>query len=110
MASENASRAGVGHLTEFGAQPISALVRPQGPPGLVMVNPPYGARIGNRKLLFALYGALGEVLRREMRGWRVGLITSDAGLAKSTGLPFLSPGPDVAHGGLKVSLWRTDPL
>lgn len=110
MAGQNADRAGVGDLTCFACQPISDLVRPDGPPGLVMVNPPYGARIGNRKLLFGLYARLGEVLRREMRGWRVGLVTSDGGLAKTTGLPFLPAGPSVAHGGLKVTLWRTDPL
>jgi len=110
MAGENAARAGVGAVTAFACQPISALTRPAGPSGLVMVNPPYGARIGNRKRLFGLYGSLGEVLRREMRGWRVGLVTSDGGLAKATGLPFLPSGPPVAHGGLKVTLWRTDPL
>ncbi len=110
MAAANAARAGVGALTRFACQPISALSRPDGPPGLVMVNPPYGARIGERRLLFGLYGSLGEVLRREMRGWRVGLVTSDGGLAKATGLPFLPPGPPVAHGGLKVTLWRTGPL
>jgi len=110
MATANAARAGVGALTRFACQPISALTRPEGPPGLVMVNPPYGARIGERKLLFGLYGSLGEVLRREMRGWRVGLVTSDGGLARATGLPFLPPGPPVAHGGLKVTLWRTAPL
>jgi len=110
MAGENAARAGVAGCTAFACQPVSALARPEGPPGLVMVNPPYGARIGNRKLLFGLYGSLGEVLRREMRGWRVGLVTSDGGLARATGLPFLPPGPPVAHGGLKVTLWRTDPL
>ncbi|MEI4231456.1 THUMP domain-containing class I SAM-dependent RNA methyltransferase [Roseovarius sp. D22-M7] len=110
MAAQNAERAEVGDLTRFACQPISDLVRPEGPPGLVMVNPPYGARIGNRKLLFGLYARLGEVLMREMHGWRVGLVTSDGGLAKTTGLPFLPPGPPVAHGGLKVTLWRTDPL
>lgn len=110
MASENAARAGVAGITQFTCQPLSALTRPEGPPGLVMVNPPYGARIGNRKLLFGLYASLGEVLMREMRGWRVGIVTSDGGLAKTTGLPFLPPGPPVAHGGLKVTLWRTDPL
>lgn len=110
MAAENAARAGVAGLVSFACQPVSALTRPAGAPGLVMVNPPYGARIGNRKLLFGLYGSLGEVLRREMRGWRVGLVTSDGGLARATGLPFLPPGPPVAHGGLKVTLWRTDPL
>ena len=110
MATANAARAGLEAITRFACQPISALTRPEGPPGLVMINPPYGARIGERKLLFGLYGSLGEVLRREMRGWRVGLVTSDGGLARATGLPFLPPGPPVAHGGLKVTLWRTDPL
>ncbi|PKQ10543.1 MAG: RNA methyltransferase [Alphaproteobacteria bacterium HGW-Alphaproteobacteria-1] len=110
MAMANAARAGVSDHTRFACQPISALTRPDGPPGLVMINPPYGARIGERKLLFGLYGSLGEVLRREMRGWRVGLVTSDGGLARATGLPFLPPGPPVAHGGLKVTLWRTGPL
>ncbi|MBC7133734.1 MAG: class I SAM-dependent RNA methyltransferase [Roseovarius sp.] len=110
MATGNAARAGVAGITRFACQPISALTRPEGPPGLVMVNPPYGARIGARKLLFGLYGSLGEVLRREMRGWRVGLVTSDGGLARATGLPFLPPGPPVAHGGLKVTLWRTGVL
>lgn len=109
-ATENAGRAGLGALAQFTCQPISALRRPEGPPGLVMVNPPYGARIGERKLLFGLYASLGEVLLREMRDWRVGIVSSDAGLVKATGLPFLPPGPPVAHGGLKVTLWRTDPL
>lgn len=109
-ATENADRAGVTDLTRFTCQPISALRRPEGPPGLVMVNPPYGARIGERKLLFGLYASLGEVLLREMRGWRVGIVSSDAGLVKATGLPFLPPGPPATHGGLKVTLWRTDPL
>jgi len=75
-----------------------------------MVNPPYGGRIGDRKPLFALYGALGETLRARFSGWRVGIVTNDGGLAKATGLPFLPPGPPVAHGGLTVKLYRTDPL
>jgi putative N6-adenine-specific DNA methylase len=106
----NAERAGVAHLCTFERRAISDLVRPEGPPGLMIVNPPYGARIGERKLLFGLYGALGAVAKDRLRGWRVGLITSDGGLAKATGLPFLPPGPPVAHGGLTVQLHRTAPL
>lgn len=106
---QNAERAGVSALCAFACQPISALEPPEGPPGLVMVNPPYGARIGNKKLLFGLYGALGERLRSQFSGWRVGLITSDGGLAKATGLP-ITPGPRVAHGGLTVQLWQSGPL
>jgi putative N6-adenine-specific DNA methylase len=109
-AGENAARAGVSDVTAFTRAAVSDLARPEGPPGLVMVNPPYGGRIGDRKPLFALYGALGEALRARFSGWRVGIITNDGGLAKATGLPFLPPGPPVAHGGLTVKLYRTDPL
>ncbi|WP_081532101.1 class I SAM-dependent RNA methyltransferase [Rhodovulum sp. P5] len=107
---ENAERAGVADVIAFAQQPVSDLTPPDGPPGLVIVNPPYGGRIGNRKLLFALYGRMGEILRERFRGWRVGIVTSDAGLARSTGLPFAPDGPKVPHGSLKVQLFRAGPL
>lgn len=110
QAQENARRAGVSAFTQFRCQTISALVPPEGPAGLVIVNPPYGARIGEKKPLFALYGALGQVLRSRFSGWRVGLITTDASLAGATGLPFLPPGPPILHGGLKVKLFLTGNL
>ncbi|SHI77030.1 THUMP domain-containing class I SAM-dependent RNA methyltransferase [Wenxinia saemankumensis] len=109
-AAANAARAGVADLCSFERRAVSDAAPPPGPPGLVMVNPPYGARIGNRKLLFGLYGALGRTLAERFRGWRVGIVTSDGGLARATGLPFLPADPPVPHGGLRVTLWRTDPL
>jgi putative N6-adenine-specific DNA methylase len=109
-ASANAERAGVAAITSFHCHAISDLPRPDGPTGLVMVNPPYGARIGEKKLLFALYGALGKTLAERFRGWRVGMVTSDPALAKATALPFLPPAPPVSNGGLKVTLYRTAPL
>ncbi|WP_273520807.1 THUMP domain-containing class I SAM-dependent RNA methyltransferase [Rhodosalinus sediminis] len=109
MATENAARAGVEGVARFARQAVSDLARPAGPPGLVMVNPPYGGRVGEAKALFALYGALGTVLRERFAGWRVGLVTSDAALARATGLS-LEPGPPVPHGGLKVRLYQSGPL
>ncbi|MFZ3582743.1 THUMP domain-containing class I SAM-dependent RNA methyltransferase [Loktanella sp. DJP18] len=109
-ATANAERAGVGDNVTFAHHAISDLPRPAGLPGLVMVNPPYGARIGNRNLLFPLYGALGATLKDRFRGWRVGLVTSEPGLAKATALPFTPDRLQVPHGGLKVTLFRTDPL
>ncbi len=110
MSQANAARAGVTEITRFAHGSISELPRPEGPPGLVIINPPYGARIGNKGPLYALHARLGEVLRAGFAGWRVGLVTSERSLAQATGLPFLPPGPPAAHGGLKVTLWRTNVL
>lgn len=110
MSRANAERAGVSTLTEFSQKPVSDIVPPEGPPGLVIVNPPYGARIGDKKPLYALYGALGKTLQARFAGWRVGVITTDASLARATGLPFAPPGPPASHGGLKVRLFQTGRL
>lgn len=110
MSRDNAARAGVDIVTEFTNAAISDLVRPESAAGLVMVNPPYGARIGNKKLLYPLYAALGQKLLSEFRGWRVGLVTSEPSLAKATGLPFAPTGPAIPHGGLGVHLYQTRPL
>ena len=110
MAGENAERAGVAGWCDFTQTPFADVQPPGGAPGLVMVNPPYGARIGNKKLLYGLYAALGGVLKARFAGWRVGLVTSEGGLAKATGLPFKPSGAPVAHGGIKVKLYRCGPL
>ena len=73
--------------------PISDLERPEGPPDLVIVHPPYGARLGDPSDLRRLYAALGQTLTSRFRGWRVGLVTTDQGLAHATGLPSAPSGP-----------------
>ena len=110
MATANAQSAGVADACHFDTRPFSATARPDGPPGLVMVNPPYGARIGQKDMLYGLYGAFGAVMAERFAGWRVGLVTSHPGLARATNLPFGEPGPVIAHGGLKVKLYQTGPL
>jgi putative N6-adenine-specific DNA methylase len=110
MSRANSERAGVAALTDFKKQAISDLTPPDGPPGLVIVNPPYGTRIGDRKQLNALYRALGQTLLARFAGWRVGVITNEVPLAEATGLPFLEPGEPVSHGGLRVRLFLTKPL
>ncbi|WP_194093804.1 THUMP domain-containing class I SAM-dependent RNA methyltransferase [Marivivens aquimaris] len=110
MSTQNAERAGVSGVAAFKNHAVSDLQRPEGAEGLVIVNPPYGARIGQRKLLYAVYGALGKTLIERFSGWRVGIITSDAALAHATGLPFMSEPISVSHGGLRVQLFRTEAL
>jgi len=110
MSRANAARAGVADFTAFRQSPISEIVPPEGPPGLVITNPPYGTRVGEREKLPTLYRALGQTLISRFRGWRVGIVTSEPALAHATGLPFLPTDAPVPHGGLRVSLHRTEPL
>lgn len=110
MSRANAERAGVADLVEFRQHAVSDLAAPDGPPGLVIVNPPYGARIGDKKPLYPLYHALGQTLLTRFSGWRVGLVTNDASLAQATGLPFAPPSAPVSHGGLRVWLFMTAAL
>jgi putative N6-adenine-specific DNA methylase len=110
MSRANAERAGVADFTVFQNHAVSNITPPPGPPGLVIVNPPYGTRIGDKAPLVTLYAALGRTLLTRFSGWRVGLITTDTSLAKATGLPFAPPGRSVLHGGLKVLLFQTGRL
>ena len=110
MSTANAERAGVAEWTEFSCHGAGEVAPPDGPPGLVIVNPPYGGRIGNKNLLYALYGTFGQTMLSRFKGWRVGMVTSEPSLAKSTGLPWKPVGAPIAHGGMKVWLWQTPPL
>lgn len=102
----NAAGSGVGAFTAFARQAVSDLTPPPGvAPGLIITNPPWGTRLGERKPLFALYGSLGQVLAQGFRGWRVAIIAPDAGLVAATGLGLQPAGPVVDAGGIKVRLW-----
>jgi len=106
----NAERAGVSDLIDFQVQSVDQLTPPCAGPGLVIANPPYGARIGDVKQLKALYRTFGETVLAQFSGWRVGLVTNTESLAKATRLPFTHISDPVSHGGIKVKVYATDPL
>ncbi len=110
MARANAERAFVSNVCTFDNHSLTDARPPDGPPGLVITNPPYGGRIGNKHMLHGLYASLGDTLRSHFPGWRVAVITSEPSLAKSTGLPFKPKSAPVPHGGLKIWLFQTDAL
>lgn len=110
MSRANAERAGVADITQFEECAVEDLVAPLGPPGIVIVNPPYGDRIGEKAQLRMLYRTLGHTLLTRFSGWRVGIITNEVALAEATGLPFSLSAEPVLHGGLRVVLYRTGPL
>lgn len=107
MATENAARAGVSDHVTFAQTDVENLDAPDGPPGILIVNPPYGTRIGNKAPLMGLHRSLGQVIRSKFSGWTVGIITSDKELARATGLKLDLVEPTVLHGGLRIGLWRT---
>jgi 23S rRNA (guanine2445-N2)-methyltransferase / 23S rRNA (guanine2069-N7)-methyltransferase len=61
-------------------------VRPRHEMGLVVVNPPYGERLGDAKTLEPLYRELGETLKAHFRGWNASVFTGNPELAFKVGL------------------------
>lgn len=88
-AKRNAQAAGVAGFVHLTRQSAENLRRPGGDdavPGLVICNPPYGERLGEREQLGALYHAFGERLREEFSNWRAAVIVSDDELGHALGL------------------------
>src|SRR5262245_27519873 len=77
LARANARSAGVGHLMRLEQRDVADARPPEGAPGVVIVNPPYGERIGEEKELVHLYAKLGEVIGTHWSGWRLFLFTSN---------------------------------
>ena len=104
---KNSKTANVEAFCHFKTNSISEATPPTKEPGIVLVNPPYGNRIGERKKLFSLYRSLGKTLSERFVDWRIGIITSDRGLAKATGLKFQDTSTSVDSGGIKIKLYET---
>jgi putative N6-adenine-specific DNA methylase len=99
-AEANAERAGVAGDIGWRRAPISALTLPPGP-GTIAVNPPYGARIGDRTRLRDLYAEFGHVVRRVAPGWSVVLIGADPALERQVALGW-RPIVRTDNGGLPI--------
>lgn len=87
-ARRNAQAAGVAGFVHLARQSAEHLRRPEGleRPGLVISNPPYGERLGERAALGTLYRAFGARLREEFTGWRAAVIVADDELGHALGL------------------------
>jgi 23S rRNA (guanine2445-N2)-methyltransferase / 23S rRNA (guanine2069-N7)-methyltransferase len=87
-AKRNAQSAGVAGFMQLARQSAEHLHRPAGCdlPGLVITNPPYGERLGERNSLGALYHAFGERLRADFTGWHAAVIVADDELGHALGL------------------------
>jgi putative N6-adenine-specific DNA methylase len=86
FAINNARAAGIGHLLRFDKSDVRDFRPPDGPPGVILCNPPYGERIGEEKELRWLYKLLGEVFAQRCAGWTAYVFTGNRMLAESIGL------------------------
>ncbi|MBU2489363.1 MAG: hypothetical protein KKA60_08225 [Proteobacteria bacterium] len=74
-------------------------------PGLVVINPPYGLRLGDETQAKDIFSRVARRLRDKYPGWRVGLLSPQAGWAGGLGW---TRGPEVTrlvHGGRPVFLF-----
>jgi 23S rRNA (guanine2445-N2)-methyltransferase / 23S rRNA (guanine2069-N7)-methyltransferase len=88
-AEANIERAGLEGRVRVSCKPLAYLKKPTHKPiesGLVICNPPYGERLGEREQLPALYRELGDALLREFPGWSAAILTADKELGMATGL------------------------
>ena len=95
LARDNVRSAGLEAVISIQEQPIDQLAvskdsKPdnweQFESGLVVVNPPYGKRLGEVESLGGLYHQLGEWLKRDCLGWLAAVFTGNPELGWSTGL------------------------
>ncbi|QIB67769.1 bifunctional 23S rRNA (guanine(2069)-N(7))-methyltransferase RlmK/23S rRNA (guanine(2445)-N(2))-methyltransferase RlmL [Kineobactrum salinum] len=88
-AQENIARAGLETVVRVSCKPLSELKKPTHKPlphGLLVCNPPYGERLGDKASLQYLYRQLGETMLREFAGWQAAVFTADSELGRATGL------------------------
>jgi putative N6-adenine-specific DNA methylase len=84
-ARQNARTAGVENLIQFAVCPFERTeVPPKG--GIVVINPPYGERIGKQDLLLGLYGEIGDFFKGNCGGYSGYVFTGNLNLAKQVGL------------------------
>ena len=112
-ARENAQAAGVAASLDLGVGAVATLSLPvvsaaseAPPPGLVVCNPPYDARLAADP---ALYRSLGDALRREVPAWRASLLCGDAELAFATGLRAKKT-YQLFNGAIECTLIVVDPI
>jgi putative N6-adenine-specific DNA methylase len=82
---ENARRAGLEYAISFDRRPFED-TEPCGHQGVLVMNPPYGVRMGDKSELEGLYRKIGEIFKRRFTGWTAYLLAGDLELARLVGL------------------------
>jgi 23S rRNA G2445 N2-methylase RlmL len=75
----NAHHAGVENLIKFRKETLS-LLKPEVEKGMLITNPPYGARIGEEDWLKDVYRDLGYCLKHSFKGWDCWILSGNKDL------------------------------
>ncbi|MGH8507342.1 MAG: bifunctional 23S rRNA (guanine(2069)-N(7))-methyltransferase RlmK/23S rRNA (guanine(2445)-N(2))-methyltransferase RlmL [Gammaproteobacteria bacterium] len=102
-ARKNAERAGVAGVTQFTRQELQSTLPKETAPGLIVVNPPYGRRVGGDSELPRLYAEIGDTLRRNLWGWDAAVFTENTKLLYRLRMDA-STSIALYNGGLECSL------
>ncbi len=84
-AKNNAKTAGVDHLIQFECCSFEKTYIPEGS-GVVMINPPYGSRLGEEETLLPLYKQMGDFMKLSCKNYTGYIFTGNPELAKNIGL------------------------
>lgn len=84
-AEQNARTAGVDQLIEFKVCDFADTPLPA-EPGILILNPEYGERMGEEKALEPVYARIGDFFKQKCAGWTGHVFTGNLQLAKRIGL------------------------
>ncbi|MDA3955881.1 bifunctional 23S rRNA (guanine(2069)-N(7))-methyltransferase RlmK/23S rRNA (guanine(2445)-N(2))-methyltransferase RlmL [Oceanispirochaeta sp.] len=90
-ATENVKRAGLEkyiHVEKRSLEEFSLTeAQISAPKGLIVTNPPYGVRLGEKNEIYSLYRNIGDMARDpQLKGWNLTVISNDNSLLKAIGL------------------------
>jgi len=108
-ATTNVAEAGLSDYITIVQQDLEQqLPEPPTEQGLLVVNPPYGERLGEVNALRSLYAKLGELMRGPLSQWQLALFTGNPELAAQTGLKSRKP-LTLFNGPIECRLFRYQP-
>lgn len=105
-AQSNAQTAGVDHIVRFESCDFEKTTLPS-KPGVLIVNPEYGERMGEEEELKPIYKAFGDFFKQECKGYKAHIFTGNSQLAKHIGLRTSSKTPFM-NGKLECRLLSFD--
>lgn len=85
----NVHRAGLAGYVRIEKRPLAKARPPlktRSMPGLIIVNPPYGQRLGTEQEVIALYQKLGIMIKKRFSGYNVAILTGNPDAAKNIDL------------------------